>query len=81
MLSEDLVTQRNDPYIYPIKMQNDVIKKLPNTLILTSEFDFYRRDSSKLAEKLHEFGRLIDFGVLPGLNHGSIMLLPSSSEY
>ena len=80
-MSTDLERQRNDPLIYPIKMSDEVIKQLPRAFILTSEFDFYRRDSSKIAARFHKLGRLIDFVVLPGLNHASPLIFPSKSKY
>ena len=78
-MSMDLDKQRDDPYIYPIKMHDSVLKRLPKTVIITSEFDCYRSDSSKMAARLFKFGKLAEFVVHPGLNHGSPLLVPSES--
>jgi acetyl esterase len=54
----DFAAQQTDGYVYPVRMQDHVMAKLPMTFVLTSEFDCYRRDSSKLAQRLASFGRL-----------------------
>ena len=70
----------DDPYIYPIKMSDEVMKKIPQTVVLTSEFDCYKRDAIRLAQRLNSHGRLLEFCIHPGLNHGSPILFPSDSE-
>ena len=62
-------------------MQEEVIKLFPKTVIITSEFDCYRHDSSQMASRLFRYGKLAEFVVLPGLNHGSPLLVSSESEF
>jgi acetyl esterase/lipase len=80
MMSVDHKAQLKDPFIYPIKMKNEIMAKLPLTFVLTSEFDFYRRDANSFAKRLFENNRLIDICVLPGLNQSGPILLASESE-
>ena len=54
-------------------MGDEVMAQLPMTVVFTSEFDCFRRDSTKFAEKLHKNGKLLEFVVHPGLNHVSGM--------
>lgn len=58
-------------------MSEETLKRLPRTSVVTSEFDCYRRDSNKFAARLHKQNKLAEFYVLPGLNHGSPLLLPA----
>lgn len=81
MMCVDFHKQLNDPLVYPIHMKDEVIKRLPKTVILTSEFDCFRKDSSTLSKRLHKFGRLHEFCVHPGLNHASPILDPSDSKF
>jgi len=79
-LCKDVAAQQKDGYIFPVRMQQEIVAKLPKAFVLTSEFDCYRRDSSKLAERFASVGRLEDFLVLPGLNHVSpLVMFPSDS--
>ena len=51
-MSEDFEQSLDDPYIYPVKMPDDVIKKLPPTAVFTGEFDCFRRDSHRFSKRL-----------------------------
>jgi len=51
-MSKNFEESFDDPYIYPIKMHDDVIKKLPPTVVFTGEFDCFRRDSHRFAQRL-----------------------------
>ena len=70
----------DDANIYPIKMSDEIMKRLPQTVVLTSEFDCYKRDATRLAQRLNSHSRLLEFCIHPGLNHGSPLLFPSDSE-
>ena len=48
-MSADFIESMDDPYIYPIKMSEETIRKLPPTVVVTGEFDCFRRDSAKFA--------------------------------
>ena len=61
--------KQTDTYLYPNLMSNEVCAKLPRTIVMTTEFDCYRRSSANIAEKIHQNGKLVDFVCHPGLNH------------
>ena len=44
--------------------------KVPPTCVWTSEFDFYKKDNIKYAERLKKNGRLLDLSNMPGMTHG-----------
>ena len=67
---DDLEKQKNDTFLYPGKIGLNVVKKMPKTVLMTSEFDMMRRDTldykSKL-EKAHKLAGFLDYG---GVDHG-----------
>ena len=50
-------------------MPEDMIAKLPPTIVMTSEFDFFCRDATCFANRLESQGRLLDFYSHPGTMH------------
>ena len=62
--------QKNDDQLYPGKLSDKMMKKLPMMAVFTSEFDFYRRDCLKYADRLKKAGKLIDISDMPGVIHG-----------
>lgn len=81
MCSVNFEQQKDDPYLYSIKMPDEIAKQLPMTAVFTSEFDCFRRCSTNFAEKLHRHGRLLELVIHPGLNHVSGMHLTDDTEY
>ena len=67
--------------IFPNKMSNEISKKIPNTVILTSEYDFFKCDAEVLGEKLHNNGKLLDFIIHPGTLHGFYIMMSHPSSY
>ena len=41
-----------DPFIFPAEMDKELLKLVPNTVVMTREFDFYRADAEYYAERL-----------------------------
>jgi len=66
---EDLNIMKDRIDVYPNLMEEEIIKKFPLTVLFTSEYDFLRRSTEELAEKLFKAGRLADFCVHPGTTH------------
>ena len=70
MLATDYEGQKNDADLYPGKISDEILKKVPPFAVWTSEFDEYRRDSVKLAERGKACGKLLDLSDMPGVMHG-----------
>ena len=66
----DFEAQQDDDLLYPGKASDDLLAKLPMTAVWTSEFDFFKRDNLKYAERLRAVGKLIDVSNMPGMTHG-----------
>lgn len=71
-LATDLKLQQKeqDSILFPGKMDAELIKRLPKTVLITSEFDCFRRDTLEFKGKLEKAGKLADFRIYPGVGHG-----------
>merc|ERR1712000_791687 len=68
-LAENLEKQSNDPYIYPMKMKNEYLEKIPPMLIISAEFDYFLTDARKFAKRLRKHKKLLDLIIIPGGTH------------
>lgn len=50
-------------------MAEDVLAKIPNTIVFTSEYDFLRRDAIKFIGRLKKVGKCLDYFSMPGAMH------------
>lgn len=55
-------------------MDIELVKRLPKTVLITSEFDCFRRDALEFKEKLEKAGKLADFKNYPGVGHNFMHL-------
>lgn len=78
-LADDLTKQMNDPYIFPMKMKNEYMNKIPPMAIQTAEFDFFRKDAEKFASRLRNHGKLLDIVIIPESTHMG-HLIPELAE-
>lgn len=69
MLGNDYDNQQNDDQLFPGKLSDELLMKVPPFALFTSEFDFLRRDSLALAERGKKFGKLLDISNTPGALH------------
>jgi len=69
MLATNYDGQKNDTDLYPGKVSDDLLKKVPPFAVWTSEFDEYRRDNVKIAERGKACGKLLDISDMPGVMH------------
>ena len=69
-IAKDVAAQANDPLLFPNLMAEATAAKMPPTVVMTSEFDFFRLAAEELARKLHRHGRLLDYVVHPCMAHG-----------
>lgn len=60
----------NSIYVFPGKASAAQIARLPQTVLFTAEFDFYRPDAIEFGQKLQAAGKLADFGDYGGCDHG-----------
>jgi acetyl esterase/lipase len=59
----------SDYWIWPNLAPDSLIKKCPPALILTTEFDMFRRGSENAAKLFLRNDKLIEFGILKGTYH------------
>ena len=57
-------------YVFPGKASMAQVAKLPQTVVFTAEYDFYRPDALAIAQKLEKAGKLLDYGDYGGCDHG-----------
>lgn len=70
LLATDFENQQNDTNLYPGKITDEFMKTVPPFAVWTSEFDFYRKDNLKIAERGKACGKLLDVSDMPGVTHG-----------
>lgn len=63
---------RDNPYFSPLQEKN--LKDLPDTLILTAEFDPLRDEGEEYARRLREAGNNVELHRIPGALHGFFAL-------
>jgi len=56
--------------LYPGRITDEFMKKIPPFAVWTSEFDGMRRDNLKIAERGKAVGKLLDLSNMPGVLHG-----------
>ena len=66
--------QLNDTNLYPSKMSEQLIKKFPKTVMATTEFDIFRTETDKFAQRLKKAGRLEEYVTYPGSVHSFLGL-------
>merc|ERR1711915_4443 len=65
---------REDPMLFPGKVDRDLLIQMPPTIIWEAEFDIYITEARRFADRLNEVGRLLELVVIPGAKHGSGMM-------
>merc|ERR1711936_1391284 len=60
-----------DPLLYPAKASDEILSKVPPTIVWENEFDLYITEATRFASRLRACGRLLEFVVIPGAKHGS----------
>jgi len=69
--TEDIETKFDDPLLFPGDCGEDILAKMPPTIVWETEFDMFITEATRFASKLRRAGRLLDFVVMPGGKHGS----------
>ena len=72
-LANDLDEQRKngDPLLFPAKADDELIAKMPPTIIWEVEFDVYITEMTRMARRLRSAGRLLELYIAPGVTHGA----------
>ena len=73
-IADDIDKQWNDPLLFPAKASDETIAKMPPTMIWEMEFDMFITENSRMANRMRRLGRLLEFRVQPGMNHGGARL-------
>merc|ERR1711936_985099 len=70
-VAQDIDKQRNGPLLFPAKACDELLEKMPPTIIWENEFDMFITEASRFAMRLRAAGRLLELVVMPGMTHGS----------
>ena len=70
LIANDIKKDEKDKYLFPTLMSDEMASNFPPSVILTTEFDLFRRHAEELASILEKNGKLLDFGCHPGVTHG-----------
>ena len=70
-IASDMDKQKEDPLLFPAKASDEILTKMPPTIILECEFDGFLTEAFRMATRLRTVGRLLEFVVIPGAKHGS----------
>jgi len=68
MIAQD-IDKRDDPLLFPDKASDEILEKMPPTIVFELEFDMFLTEASRLARRLRENGRLLELIIIPGLRH------------
>ena len=71
LIASDLESEKTSPLMFPGKASEELLSKFPPTVLDSREFDIFRTETSRLADRLRRAGRLLEFVVIPGAVHGS----------
>ena len=44
---QDMDEQKADPYLFPAKASEELLRRMPNTVIIEAEFDFYLTETTR----------------------------------
>merc|ERR1712198_8016 len=72
-IAKDLDVQWSDPLLFPSKASDELIKKMPPTVIISAEFDIFLTETERMARRMRQNGRLLELISIPGITHGNYM--------
>ena len=72
-LATDIKKQRedSDPLLFPAKADDEILARMPPTIIWEAEFDLFITEATRMARRLRSLGRLLELYVAPGAFHGN----------
>lgn len=77
----DTKHRTRDPLLYPFEISLEEAKKLPKTVLFTSEFCMLRRDTHQIIPKLKEAGVYLDHADYAGSAHGMFGWFPEDPAF
>ena len=63
--------------MFPLEASEEVLKKWPPTIVISSEFDNYEAGMQMFSPRLKKVGHLLEFVSYPGTIHGFMVNLNS----
>jgi len=72
-IAKDLDADWKDPLLFPSKASDELIKKMPPTIIFSAEFDIFITETERMARRMRQNGKLLEFCCIPGISHGHYM--------
>jgi len=74
-IAVDINEQRKngDPLLFPAKADDELLAKMPPTIIGGVEFDIFITEATRMARRLRAAGRLLELYIAPGVSHGADM--------
>ena len=70
-IANDMESEKNDPLLFPDKASDEMLSKMPPTIVWECEFDMFITEASRIAARLRAVGRLLEFVIIPGIKHAS----------
>ena len=72
-IAVDIDEQRRngDPLLFPAKADDELLAKMPPTIIWEIEFDLFITEATRIARRLRAAGRLLELYIVPGVTHAS----------
>ena len=70
-VASNMETQKNDPLMFPDKATDEILSKMPPTIVWEAEFDMFITEATRIANRLRAAGRLLELVVIPGIKHAS----------
>ena len=72
-IAVDIDEQRKngDPLLFPAKADDELLAKMPPTIIWEIEFDMFITEATRMARRLRAAGRLLELYIAPGVPHGA----------
>ena len=68
---DKLEEMKDDPLLFPGHADDNTLRKMPPTVVWSTEFDLYSTETIRFANRLRFAGRLLEFVSIPGANHSS----------
>ena len=61
-------------YVSPNLMSDELAQKVPRVVVLTTEFDMYRRCAENARDLYERNGTLLEYGCVKGVYHGAYFI-------
>ena len=81
LIATDLEAQYSDPLLYPGKASDELLAKMPPTVMFEDEFDIYVTEAARFSRRLRAAGRLLEYVEFPGCTHGMHMFPWAEKEF